>query len=120
MNYNDDKGNANDYLTKLEPYRKIKEIEDIIKEVKKLRELFNSKQYDTMQQHINTLTMKYLDETIEWNLSHPVQPLTKQQAYVNAEEFMRLKGILALLKHGIKTQEQFTAEETTFIESIIK
>ena len=88
----------NDYLTKLEQFNNIKEIGDIINEVKKLRELYNTQQYEAMKQHINNLMIKYPGDTILWNSTHPAQPLTDQQAYINAETFMKSKAISVLAK----------------------
>lgn len=110
----------NDYLNSLEPYKDIKEISDLIDEVKKLRECYYTQQYDKMQEHINKLTGKYLVETITWNASHPNMPTTVQQAYINAETFLRLKGLSILLKNGIKLREQLSSDELAFIESTIK
>lgn len=110
----------NDYLDLLEQYKDFKEISDLVDEVKKLREYYHTQQYDRMQQHINELTGKYLIETLTWNASHPSMPTTVQQAYLNAENFLRLKGISVLLQKGIKTQEQLSTEEAAFIESTIK
>ena len=109
----------NDYLTTFEQYKDVKEIADLIDEVKKLREYYHSQQYDRMQQHINELTGKYLIETLTWNTGHPSMPTTVQQAYLNAESFLRLKGISILLQKGIKTQEQLSTDEAAFIESTI-
>lgn len=110
----------NDYLNTFEQYKDIKEIADLIDEVKKLREYYRTQQYDKMQQHINELMQKYLVETLTWNATHPSMPTTVQQAYLNAESFLRLKGISILLQKGIKTQEQLSTEEAAFIESTIK
>ena len=110
----------NDYLIAFEQYKDIKEIADLIDEIKKLREYYHTQQYDRMQQHINELTGKYLIETLTWNASHPSMPTTVQQAYLNAESFLRLKGISVLLQKGIKTQDQLSAEEAAFIESAIR
>jgi hypothetical protein len=110
----------NDYLDLLEQYKDFKEISDLVDEVKKLREYYHTQQYDRMQQHINDLTGKYLIETLTWNANHPSMPTTVQQAYLNAESFLRLKGISVLLQKGITTQEQLSAEEAAFIESTIK
>ena len=109
-----------DYLTTFEQYKDIKEIADLIDEVKKLRLYYSTQQYDTMQQHIQSLTAKYLIETLAWNTTHQTMPTTAQQSYINAETFLRLKGISILLQRGIKTQEQLSADEVAFIESTIK
>lgn len=110
----------NDYLSTFEQYKDVKEIADLIDEVKKLREYYRTQQYDKMQQHINELTGKYLIETLTWNAGHPSMPTTVQQAYWNAETFLRLKGISLLLEKGVKLQDRLTSEELAFIESTIR
>ncbi len=110
----------NDYLATFEQYKDVKEIADLIDEVKKLREYYYTQQYDAMQQHISELTGKYLIETLTWNAGHPSMPTTVQQAYLNAENFLRLKGFSLLFDKGVKLQEQLTSEELSFIESTIK
>ena len=110
----------NDHLTTFEQYKDIKEIADLINEVKRLREYYYTQQYDAMQQHIRSLTTKYLIEALAWNTTHQTMPTTAQQFYINAETFLRLKGISVLLQKGIKMQEQLSADEAAFIESTIK
>jgi len=110
----------NDCLNTFEQYKDIKEIADLIDEVKKLREYYRTQQYDKMQQHINELMQKYLVETLTWNATHPSMPTTVQQAYLNAETFLRLKGISLLLEKGVKLQDRLTSEELAFIESTIR
>ena len=61
--------------------------------------------FNAMQHHIQSLTAKYLLETISWNSTHQTMPITVQQSYFNAETFLRQKGISVLLQKGIKTQE---------------
>lgn len=109
-----------DYLITFEKYKGIKEIADLIDEVKKLRCYYGTQQYDTMYQYIRFLTTKYLIETLAWNSTHKTMPTTVQQSYLNAETFLRLKGISILLQNGIKTQEQLSSDEVAFIESTIK
>lgn len=109
----------NDYLGFLEQYKDFKEISDLVDAVKKLREYYYTQQYDKMQQHINELTGKYFIETFTWNATHPSMPATVQQAYLNAETFLRLKGFSLLFEKGIKVQEQLTSEELDFIQSTI-
>lgn len=109
-----------DYLDFFEQYKDFKEISDLVDEVKKLREYYRTQQYDAMQQHIHSLMAKYLLETVAWNSTHQTMPMTAQQSYINAETFLRLKGISVLLQKGIKTQEQLSADEAAFIESTIK
>ena len=110
----------NDYLTTFEQYKDVKEIADLIDEVRKLRMYYSTQQYDSMYRHIQALTAKYLVETLAWNTTHQTMPTTAQQSYINAETFLRLKGISVLLQKGIKTQEQQSADEAAFIESTVK
>ena len=110
----------NDYLDFLEKYKDFKEISDIVDEVRKLRVYYHTQQYDKMQQHINKLTSKYLAETYAWNTTFSSMPATVEQAYKNAEDFLRVKGISVLLSKGIKLQGKLSAEETSFIESTFK
>ena len=110
----------NDYLDFLEKYKDFKEISDIVDEVRKLRVYYHTQQYDKMHQHINKLTSKYLAETYAWNTTFSSMPATVEQAYKNAEDFLRVKGISVLLSKGIKLQGQLSAEEVSFIESTFK
>lgn len=110
----------NDCLTTLEQYKDIKEITDLINEIKKLCLYYSTQQYDAMYQHIQSLTTKYLVETITWNSTHQTMPTTAQQSYLNAESFLRMKGLSVLIKKGVKLQEQLSPDEIAFIESAIK
>ena len=109
-----------DYLNFLEQYKQSKEISDLIDEIKELREYYHTQQYDKMNQHINKLTVKYLVETSAWNVTHPIMPDTVQQAYLNAESFLRLKGFSLLIEKGAELQVQLSSDEAAFIESMIK
>ena len=109
-----------DYLDIFERYKDFKEISDLVDEIKKLREYYYTQQYDKMQQHINKLTGKYLIETLTWNATHPSMPTTVQQAFLNAENFLRLKGFSLLFEKGINLKEHLTSEELAFIESKIR
>ena len=109
-----------DYLTTFEQYKDIKEIADLIGDVKKLREYYFTQHYDMMQQHIRSLTAKYLLETIAWNSTHQTMPTTVQQSYLNAETFLRLKGFSLLIEKGVKLQDRLSSDELAFIESTIK
>ena len=60
----------NDYLDFFEQYKSIKEIADLINEIKQLRQYFSSQRYDEMNQHIISLTNKYSLETKIWNSTH--------------------------------------------------
>ena len=105
----------NDCLPTFEQYKFIKEIDDLIDEIRKLREYYFTKQYNKMQEHINMVASKYSIETSVWNRSHRTIPVTAQQAYLNAEDFLRANGMLILFKNGVKLQGQFSSEDLTFL-----
>ncbi len=94
-----------DYLNFFESYKDIKEISDLIDEVKKLREYYYTRQFDKMREHINKLVNKYTIETCVWNASHPSMPVTVEQAYINAEAFLKTKGSMLLLEKDVKIRE---------------
>lgn len=93
-----------DYLGVLKRYQDIKEISDLIDDVEKLREYYHSGQYDKMQQHIQSLMVKYLAETVVWNSSHTVAPQTPDQSYQNAEAFLYTKFQALVVKGGLSSK----------------
>ena len=105
----------NDCLPTFEQYKFIKEIDDLIDEIRKLREYYFTQQYDKMQEHIKMVASKYSIESSVWNRSHRTIPVTAQQAYLNAESFLRANGMLILFKNGVKLQGQFSSEDLTFL-----
>ena len=110
----------NDYLKLLEQYKDYKDVFDLIEDITKLRMYYSTGQYDKMQQHIDNMTRKYSVETFVWNTTYTSKPTTVQQSYLNAENFLRLKGFSLLLEKGIKFNEKLTSEELDFIKSTIK
>ena len=110
----------NDYLITFEQHKDIKEIDDLIDEIRKLRYHYNTQQYDAMYQHIHFLMAKYYIETAAWNLTNQIAPRTAQEAYINAEAFLRVKGFSLLLQKGIQIQDQLSAEEMKALNSIVK
>ena len=90
-----------DYITALQQYKDDKEFADLIDEICKLRNYYNTQQYDAMQSHINALTIKYFAETQLWNSTHPEMPITPQQSYLNAEAFLKSKGASLLMEKGL-------------------
>lgn len=95
----------NDYYDELEKYKDIKEFADLKEEVKKLREYYHNCQFDKMQQHIQSLMLKYPFETLTWNSGHPVPPQTDEQLYLNAESFLHAKYQALLVKKGINLKK---------------
>ena len=76
-----------DILVTLEKFSDIREITELIEEVKTLRKYFYSNEYDKMQEHIHKIMIKYFEESICWNTVNTEQPKTFDQAYINAEFF---------------------------------
>ena len=107
----------NDYMSIFENYKDVKEIADLVDEIKELRRYYNTQQYDKMQNHIQKLTYKYIMETITWNSVNQAMPSTVQQAYINAESFLRLKGFSILIDKGIKVQDNPSSAEIAYIQS---
>lgn len=91
-----------DYLEELERFKDIKEIADLCDDIKKLHEYYYSEQYDKMQQHIQSLMLKYPAETLAWNSTHPVPCQTPEQSYRSAEAFLQTRYQAMLLQKGIK------------------
>ena len=105
------------YMETFEKCKSIKEIADLIDEIKELRKYYCTQQYDQMQEHIQKLTSKYLMETITWNSINQTMPTTVQQAYTNAESFLRLKGFSILIVKGINVQDNLSFAEIAYIQS---
>ena len=92
-----------DFLSVFEPYRDIKEVADLIEEIKKLRNCYYTQNYVEMQQHVHNLTLKYLGESMIWNSTHTAPVYTYDEQFSIAEEFLYRKGIEILIKQNIKT-----------------
>lgn len=107
----------NDYLILFDEYKSIKEMADLIEEVKELRRYYYTHQYTEMQEHIRKITYKYPIETIAWNTIHPYTPETAQQAYTSAETFLRCKGFFILIKNGERVADQLSSTEIAQIEA---
>ena len=82
-----------DILVTLEKISDIREITELIEEVKTLRKYFYSNEYDKMQEHIHKIMIKYFEETLCWNAVNTEQPKTFDQAYINAEIFLLKQGL---------------------------
>ena len=91
-----------DYLEELERFKDIKEIADLCDDIKKLHEYYYCGQYDKMQQHIQSLMLKYPADTLVWNSTHPVPCQTPEQSYRSAEAFLQTRYQAMLLQKGIK------------------
>lgn len=109
-----------DYLEIYKKFSDIKDIKDYIDEVINLRNYYNSMQYEKMQEHINELTSKYVLETLVWNIMNPCMPLTYEQSYQNAENFMRGKGAELIIEKVIDYATRLSREEQELVESLAK
>ena len=109
-----------DYLQELDKYKDFKDIKDFIDDVHKLRDYYSCRQYDAMSQHILNLMIKYAKETVMWNLASTKMPTTPDESYINAENFLRLKGFSILIQKGIKIQNQLTQQELNIIQNWLK
>ena len=107
-----------DYLEIFEKFKDIKEIEDFIADVNSLRYYFRIGQYQQMHQHIHSLTQKYAVEAFLWNTVYRVQPITDEQCYINAENFLQTQGAKILVKNIDNYKQYLTKEEMDFIESM--
>lgn len=109
-----------DYLEIYKKFDDIKDIKDYIDEVIKLRNYYNTRQYEKMQEHINELTKKYVLETFVWNIMNPYMPTTYEQSYQNAENFMRGKGAELIIEKVIDYATRLSREEQDFVEALAK
>ncbi len=110
----------NDYLEIYEKFKDIKDISDYIDELQKLRNYYRTWQFQEMQNHINSLTNKYALETLFWNIVHNEAPITYDQAYINAENFMCAQGAKLIVEKVHDFKSRLSEQETVFIESMVK
>ena len=110
----------NDYLEIFEKFKDIKDMTDYIDEVRKLRYFYGTGQVQEMQIHIGSLTKKYAIETLLWNIVNNEAPVTYEQSYINAENFMCAQGAKLVTDKVHDFKKRLSQEEITFIESMIK
>ena len=110
----------NDYLEVFEKFKDVNDIHDYIDEVQKLREYFRTGQRQKMQDHIGTLMVKYLAETIAWNAVHTKGPTSFEQSFFNAECFMQKQGAKLVVEKASDYKSRLSPDEISFIESMIK
>ena len=82
----------NDYLDTYKKFEDVKEVKDYIDEVTKLRQYYSTQQFDKMIEHIKNIMVNHPMESLSWNITHPVQPISYQDYYQNAEVFMQVQG----------------------------
>ncbi len=109
----------NDYLEIFEKFKDVKEIFDFINDVTNLRFYFRASQFQKMQEHINSLTLKYPIETLVWNTVNSNIPTSYKQAYKNADMFLQLQGAKILVKNVANYKQYLFTEEVAYIESLI-
>lgn len=110
----------NDYLEVFEKFKDVKEIFDFCDDVQKLREYYHTGQFQKMQEHIRSLTIKYLAETVAWNIRNPQQPTTCEQAYINAENFLCRQGAKLVVEKNSGYKSRLSPDEISFVEAMIK
>ena len=108
----------NDYLEIYEKFKDVKEIFDLCDDVQKLREYYRTGQLQKMQEHIRSLTIKYSLETLVWNAVNTQPPLTYEQAYINAENFLRGQGAKLVVEKISGYKSRLSSAEISFIESV--
>ena len=110
----------NDYLEIYEKFKDVKEIFDFCDDVQKLCEYFHAGRFQKMQEHIRSLMLKYSLETLVWNTVNTQPPLTYEQAYINAEAFLRGQGAKLVVEKISGYKSRLTPDEISFIEAMIK
>ena len=106
----------NDYLEIYEKFKDVKDIQDYIDDVQKLREYYRTGQLQKMLEHITMLTIKYLAETVAWNIRNPQQPITCEQAYINAEDFLCAQGTKIIINSVKNYAQRLDEDEKAFVE----
>ncbi len=110
----------NDYLEVFEKFKDVKEIFDLCDDVQKLREYYRARQFQKMQEHIRALTIKYSLETLVWNTVNTQPPLTYEQAYINAENFLCAQGAKLVVEKISGYKSRLSPDEISFVEAMIK
>lgn len=105
-----------DILVTLEKFSDIREITELIEEVKSLRKYFYSNEYDKMQEHIQKIMIEYYVETLCWNKVNIEQPKTFEQAFINAEKFLFKQGLDIISKNVFDYKNRLSADEIKLFE----
>ena len=109
-----------DYIKIYEKFKDVKEVKDYIDDVVLLRHYYATQQFSKMQEHIQKLMGKYIVETIAWNTVNTAQPMTIEQFYVNAENFLRMQGAKIIAEKINDYAKRLSEDEKAFVESMIK
>ena len=98
------------FLLTLEKFNDIREIKDLIEDLKTLNKYFYSKEYDKMQEHIQKIMIKYYVETLCWN------KVNIEQAFINAEKFLFKQGLDIISKNVFDYKNRLSADEIKLFE----
>ena len=109
-----------DYLKIYEKFKDVKEVKDYIDDVILLRHYYATQQFAKMQEHIQKLMDKYFIETAVWNVVNHYQPITVQQSYINADNFLKMQGAKIIAEKVKDYAQRLTEDEKKFVESLIK
>lgn len=109
-----------DYLKIYEKFKEVKEVKDYIDDVILLRHYYTTQQFSKMQDHIQKLMIKHIVETIAWNTVNPSQPITIEQAYCNAENFLKMQGAILITKSFKNYAQRLSDDEIEFVENLIQ
>lgn len=108
-----------DYLKILQKFTNIQEIGEFIIDVLDLRIYYLDRQFERMQDHIGRMMFKYQKETIIWNTINTEQPISAEQKYRNAEQFMQFEGANLLWKNVPNYQFILPPNESAVIDNIL-
>ncbi len=98
------------YLKEFEKYKEFKDVKDIINDANKLDEFYHQNKYQEMLEHIQTLMIKYLEDTLKWNITHNEMPQTIEQQYINAHDFLKSQGLKILIEKGVEISKELLGE----------
>lgn len=79
---------------------KMKEISDIEKDYKTIERLLQEQRWEELQNHLQSILVKYPVETMMHNISNPIPPRSLQENAVNCQHFLKAL-ILAKTSEGI-------------------
>lgn len=105
----------NDYLDTYKKFEDVKEVKDYIDEVTKLRQYYSTQQFDKMIEHIRNIMVNHPMESLSWNNTHPVQPISYQDYYQNAEVFMQVQGAKIITSKVVDYSQRLLPNEVAFI-----
>lgn len=109
-----------DYLEIYEKFKDVKDIADLVEDTEKLRYYYRTRQFQEMLKHIDSLTKKYFIDTVIWNSVNRSKPITYEQAYISAENFLCVQGAKLIVEKSKDYSKHLTIEEMHFIEKIIR